>query len=82
MGGGEKHCTFAVHMPTDSSRVMVIEESYASLKKDILGLKQNGRVVPLGDFNAKVGRSTDVIGILILVRRRVMLVVANKLIFS
>ena len=44
-------------MPTDSSSVSVIEESYASSKEDVLGL---GRVVLLGDFNARVGRSTDV----------------------
>ena len=44
MGGGGKHCTFAVCMPTDSSSVPVIEESYASLKEDVLGFKQKGRV--------------------------------------
>ena len=37
-----------------------MEESYASLKEDVLGFKQKGRVVLLGDFNARVGRSTDV----------------------
>ena len=47
-------------MPTDSSSVSAIEESYASLKEDVLGFKQKGRVVLLGDFNARVGRSTDV----------------------
>ena len=47
-------------MPTDSSSVSVIEESYASLKEDVLGFKQKGRVVLLGDFNARIGRSTDV----------------------
>ena len=43
-----------------SSSVSVIEESYASLKEDVLGFKQKGRVALLGDFNARVGRSTDV----------------------
>ena len=47
-------------MPTDSSSVSVIRESYASLKEDVLGFKQKGRVVLLGDFNARVGRSMDV----------------------
>ena len=47
-------------MSTDSSSVSVIEESYASLMEDVLGFKQKGRVVLLGDFNARVGRSTDV----------------------
>ena len=62
MGGGGKHCTFVVctYMPTDSSSVSDIEESYASMKEDVLGFKQKGRVVLLGDFNARVGRSTDV----------------------
>ena len=32
----------------------------APLKEDVLGFKQKGRVVLLGDFNARVGRSTDV----------------------
>ena len=30
------------------------------MKEDVLGFKQKGRVVLLGDFNARVGRSTDV----------------------
>ena len=49
-----------VYMPTDSSSVSVMEESYASLKEDVLGFKPKGRVILLGDFNARVGRSTDV----------------------
>ena len=32
----------------------------AALKEDVLGFKQKGTVVLLGDFNARVGRSTDV----------------------
>ena len=61
MGEGGKHCTFVVCICLrDSSSVSVIEESYASLKEDVLGFKQKGRVVLLGDFNARVGRSTDV----------------------
>ena len=46
-----------VYMPTDSSSVSIIQERYASLK---VGFKQKGRVVLLGDFNARVGRYTDV----------------------
>ena len=30
------------------------------LKEDVLSFKQKGRVVLLGDFNARVGRSVDV----------------------
>ena len=43
-----------VYMPTDSSSVSVIEESYDSLKEDVLGFKQKGIVVLFGDFNARV----------------------------
>ena len=61
-GGRGKEVLYicCVYMPTDSSSVSVIDESYASLKEDVLGSKQKGRVVLLGDFNARVGRSTDV----------------------
>ena len=60
-GGGGKHCTFAVCiMPIDTSSVSVTEESYACLKEYVLGFKEKGRVIILGDFNVGVGRSTDV----------------------
>ena len=49
-----------VYMHTEVSSVSVIGESYASLKEDVLVLKQKGRVVLLEDFNARVGKSTDV----------------------
>ena len=58
MGGGRKHCTFAV------CSVSVIEESYASLKEDVLGFKQKGKIVLLGDFNARVGRYTNIDGVI------------------
>ena len=50
-------------MPTDSSSVSKIEESY---KEDVLGFRQKERIVILEDFNARVGRSSnvdDVIGV-------------------
>ena len=49
-----------VYMPTDSTSVPVIDSSYGKLKEDVLSFKQKGRVVLLGDFNARVGRSVDV----------------------
>ena len=49
-----------VYMPTDSTSVPVIDSSYEKLKEDVLSFKQKGRVVLLGDFNARVGRSNDV----------------------
>ena len=44
-----------VYMPTDSTGVPVIDSSYGKLKEDVLSFKQKGRVVHLGDFNARVG---------------------------
>ena len=49
-----------VYMPTDSTSVSVIDNSYEKLKEDGLSFKLKGRVVLLGDFNAKVGKSVDV----------------------
>ena len=49
-----------VYMPTDSTSVPVIDSSYGKLKEDVLSFKQKGRVVLLGDFNARVGKSVDV----------------------
>ena len=47
-------------MPTDSISVPVIDSSYGKLKEDVLSFKQKERVVLLGDFNARVGKSVDV----------------------
>ena len=47
-------------MLTDTSRVSVVEQSYGRLKEHVLGLKQKVTIVLLGDFNARVGRSTVV----------------------
>ena len=59
VGEGGKLCIFVVYnyMLTDSTSVPVIYSSYV---KDVLSFKQKGRVVLLGDFNARVGRSVDV----------------------
>ena len=54
-----------VYMPTDSENVSIIESSYRQLKEDVLCMKERGQVVLLGDFNARVGKSSeldDVIG--------------------
>ena len=47
-------------MPTDGSRIATIDDSYNLLKEDVLTFKQKGKVVLLGDFNARVGRSSEV----------------------
>ena len=49
-----------VYMPTDSNSVSVMDSVYEQLKEDVLSFKQKGRVVLLGDFNARVGKSVDV----------------------
>ena len=40
--------------------VPVYEDGYERLKEDVLEYQQKGRVVLLGDFNARVSKSTDV----------------------
>ena len=49
-----------VYLPTDSSSVAVVDNYYDRDKKDVLGFREEGSVVLLGDFNARVGRSADV----------------------
>ena len=54
-----------VYMPTDSTSVSVMDSCYESLKEDVLSCREKGKVVLLGDFNARVGRSAqidDVVG--------------------
>ena len=54
-----------VYMPTDSNSVSVLDSVYEQLKEYVLVFKQKGRVVLLGDFNARVRKSgavDDVIG--------------------
>ena len=69
MGRGEGQPCFlcCVYLPTDSSSVAVVDNCYDKLKEDVLGFREKGSVVLLGDFNARVGRSAnidDVIGLL------------------
>ena len=54
-----------VYMPTDSTSVSVMDSCYEMLKEDVLSFREKGKVVLLGDFNARVGRSAqldDVVG--------------------
>ena len=54
-----------VYMPTDCTNSASIEGCYEKLKEDVLSFKEKGRVVLLGDFNARVGKSVelgDVVG--------------------
>ena len=55
-----------VYMPTNSTSVSVMESCYERLKEDVLSFREKGKVVLLGNFNARVGRSAqmdDVVGI-------------------
>ena len=56
-GGRGKEALYlcCVYMPTEGSAAAVIEDSYERLKEDILEYQ---RVVLLGDFNARVGKSS------------------------
>ena len=54
-----------VYMPTDSASISVVDSCFERLKEDVLSFREKGKVVLLGDFNARVGRSVqidDVIG--------------------
>ena len=42
------------------SRTATIDDSYSLLKEDVLTFKQKGKVILLGDFNARVGKSSEV----------------------
>ena len=47
-------------MPTDSTSISVVASCYERLKEDVLSFREKGKVVLLGDFNAKVGRSVQI----------------------
>ena len=47
-------------MPTDITSVAGVESCYGRLKEDVLSFREKGRVVLLGNFNARVGRSVEV----------------------
>ena len=49
-----------VYMPTDCTGTATRDDSYNLLKEDVLTFKQKGKVVLLGDFNARVGMSSKV----------------------
>ena len=49
-----------VNMPTDSTSVAAVDAGYVRLKEDVLSFRQKGKVVLLGDFNARVGRCVEV----------------------
>ena len=63
--GREALYIICVYMPTVSTSVSVMDSCYERLKEDVLSFRAKGKVVLLGDFNARVGRSAqldDVVG--------------------
>ena len=42
---------------TVQSIISVMDSCYERLKEDVLSFREKGKVVLLGDFNARVGRS-------------------------
>ena len=46
-------------MPTDSTNVAMLDTCYERLKEDVLSFREKGKVVLLGDFNARVGKAAD-----------------------
>ena len=46
-------------MLVDSTSVAVLETCYERLKEDVLSFREKGKVVVLGDFNARVGNAVD-----------------------
>ena len=48
-----------VYMPIDSCSVAVVKNFYDMHKEDVLGFRENGTVLFLGDFNARVGSAVD-----------------------
>ena len=58
MEGGEgQPCLYFVYS------VAVVDSCYNGFNEDVLAFKEKGTVVLLGDFNARVGRSDDVVGV-------------------
>ena len=46
-----------VYMPIDGTGRATLDDSYNLLEEDVLTSKQKEKVVALGDFNARVGKS-------------------------
>ena len=49
-----------IYLPTESTSISVLDSTYDLLKEDVLNFKEKGKVVLLGDFNARVGKSVDI----------------------
>ena len=58
-----------VYMPTDSASISVVDSCYERLKEDVPSFREKGKVVLLGDFNARVGRSVQIDDVMVCLGR-------------
>ena len=47
-------------MPTTTASVSTMDACYKNLKEDVLIFKEKGKVMLLGDFNARVGTASEI----------------------
>ena len=47
-------------MPTTTASVSTMDACYENLKEDVLIFKEKGKVMLLGDFNARVGTASEI----------------------
>ena len=49
-----------IYMPTTTTTVSTMNTCYKNLKEDVLIFKEKGMVMLLGDFNARVGTTSEI----------------------
>ena len=61
-GGRGKESLYigCIYMPTTTASVSTMDACYKNLKEDVLIFKEKGKVVLLGDFNARVGTASEI----------------------
>ena len=61
-GGRGKESLYigCIYMPTTTASVSTMDACYENLKEDVLIFKEKGKVMLLGDFNARVGTASEI----------------------
>ena len=61
-GGRDKESLYigCAYMPTTAANVSMMDACYETLKEDVLIFKENGKVMLLGDFNARLGTASEI----------------------
>ena len=61
-GGRGKESLYigCIYMPTTTASVSTMDACYENLKEDVLIFKGKGKVMLLGDFNARVGTASEI----------------------